>query len=117
MPGQKYRLPEGAKLSSFAHRLSSTLRARQMSPREAAKAAAVSPSVITGWTTGSSPRDLQKVKRLADHIGVSFTWLVTGEHEKGEDQRAHHVSQLELAAREVVEICAGALTIKVSKNF
>lgn len=67
--------------SNWGTRLRAILKERGMSVRKAARVAGVSPSVLDSWTSGATPKDLMAVKRLADDLGVSFSWLVIGERE------------------------------------
>lgn len=67
---------------SWGRRFAEVLKEKKISQREAARAAKVSPSVLNGWLQGASPNDFAKVKLLADHLGVSFTWLLTGMDDK-----------------------------------
>src|SRR5689334_4000781 len=62
-------------------RLSKLLKEKKVTYRTAARFAGVSPSVIDSWTSGASPNDLLAVKRLCDHLGVSFSWILTGTYE------------------------------------
>lgn len=66
--------------SLFAKNLGNILRERQLSLRAAAKMAGVSPSVVSGWSAGAQPTNVLAVHRLAKALGVSFEWLLTGEH-------------------------------------
>lgn len=59
-----------------------TLADKNLSQKQAAKIAGVRPSVVNGWVAGVSPQNFEAVKKLADEIDVSFTWLLTGELEK-----------------------------------
>lgn len=63
---------------NWGRRLADVLKDKAISQKEAARAAKVSPSVLNGWLQGASPNDFTKVKMLADHLRVSFTWLLTG---------------------------------------
>ena len=72
------------KTSNWGKRLQHILKEKQITQREAAQVAGVQPSVIAGWTAGQSPNDFVKVKQLADHLGVSFTWLLTGTNDQKE---------------------------------
>lgn len=64
-------------------RLQKILNEKRLSLRELSRHIKVSPSVISGWLKGNSPTDLILIKNLSEHLGVSFSWLLTGEHEKG----------------------------------
>lgn len=66
----------------WEERLRAVLREKGISFRKAADLARVAPSVVNDWSSGTSPQDLQAVKRLCDKLNISFTWLLTGEHEK-----------------------------------
>ncbi len=70
--------------SNWGERLRAVLKEKKVSLRRAAKIADVSPSVLDSWTSGSTPKDLYAVKRLADNLGVSFSWLVIGEREENQ---------------------------------
>jgi transcriptional regulator with XRE-family HTH domain len=60
-------------------RLKSILSERKISLRKAAAIAGVSPSVMDSWTSGATPSDMLAVKKLSDSLGVSFSWLLTGQ--------------------------------------
>ena len=64
-------------------RLRAVLREKELTLRKAASIAGVAPSVMDSWSSGASPTDLNAVKRLCDSMEISFTWLLTGDHEKG----------------------------------
>jgi transcriptional regulator with XRE-family HTH domain len=70
--------------SNWGVRLKAVLKEKGYSLRKAAKVAGVSPSVLDSWTSGSTPKDLQAVKMLADELSVSISWLLLGEHEARE---------------------------------
>lgn len=67
----------------FAKLLRSLMTERGMTIRQAAELAGVGPSTIDDWRSGQLPEDYSAVKRLAAALGVSFSFLLTGE----EDQR------------------------------
>lgn len=64
-------------------RLQKILKEKKLSLRELSRHTKVSPSVISGWLKGNSPTDLILIKNLSEHLGVGFSWLLTGSHEKG----------------------------------
>jgi transcriptional regulator with XRE-family HTH domain len=68
--------------SPFSKILKSLSKERGLTIRELANAAGVSPSTINDWQSGSSPEDYLAVKKLADYLGVSFSFLLTGQEEK-----------------------------------
>jgi transcriptional regulator with XRE-family HTH domain len=55
-----------------------------MKVREAARIARVGSSTITSWRAGAHPMDLLAVRRLAEALGVSFSFLLTGEADRRE---------------------------------
>ncbi len=58
-----------------------------MTVRQAATIAGVGSSTIDDWRGGALPEDYSAVKRLAKDLGVSFSFLLTGE-EEGRDPTA-----------------------------
>ncbi|AHI04974.1 hypothetical protein BDW_02330 [Bdellovibrio bacteriovorus W] len=64
-------------------RLQDVLSEKNISRRQLAKTINVAPSVIDSWVKGATPNDLKAVKRLADYMDCSFSWLLTGEDEAG----------------------------------
>lgn len=52
---------------------------KRISIRKTAAAAGVSPSTIDDWRSGTTPTDYYAVRKLAQRLGVSFEWLLTGE--------------------------------------
>jgi transcriptional regulator with XRE-family HTH domain len=69
--------------NNWGERLKTLIKEKGLTLRKASTIAGVSPSVIDSWINGASPTDLIAVKKLADHLDISFTWLLTGENEKG----------------------------------
>lgn len=65
--------------NEWGQRLKAILNERKISLRKAAGIAGVSPSVMDSWTSGATPSDMLAVKKLADALGVSFSWLLTGQ--------------------------------------
>jgi len=65
--------------NEWGQRLKSVLAERKISLRKAAAIAGVSPSVMDSWTSGATPSDMLAVKKLSDSLGVSFSWLLTGQ--------------------------------------
>lgn len=68
-------------MTTWRQRLVDIIKAKDLTQREVAQLAGVSTSTVNAWTAGSSPRNPVAVKRLCDKLGVSFTWMMTGEHE------------------------------------
>lgn len=63
-------------------RLQKILTEKKISIRELSRNSKVAPSVISGWLKGNSPTDLILIKNISENLGVSFSWLLTGSHEK-----------------------------------
>lgn len=64
---------------SFAQRLKKLLSEKDISLRKAAKIAEVSPGTLTNWTSNGTPKDFKAVKKLADALGTSMSFLLIGE--------------------------------------
>lgn len=71
-----------AKSIAFNHKLRSLMTKRQLTVRDTAKLAGVSPSVIQSWMSDAVPHDLEAVSRLADALNVGFKELILGVDEK-----------------------------------
>lgn len=54
---------------------------RGLTIRRAAEIADISDSTIDDWRNGATPADYLAVKRLAAHLGVSLSFILTGEDE------------------------------------
>ena len=67
----------------FAKILRSLMSEKGITVRQAAEVAGVGVSTIDDWRGGALPEDYSAVKKLAHNLGVSFSFLLTGE----EDQR------------------------------
>lgn len=64
---------------SFGRKLSALMKSRNLRISDVSAIAQVSLSVVHGWMTGTNPRDLMAVKRLADSLNVQFAELLLGE--------------------------------------
>lgn len=71
------------KTDHWGNRLKAVLKEKGISARKASTLAGVSHSVLDSWTSGATPKDLHAVKKLADSLQISFSWLLIGEHESG----------------------------------
>ena len=65
----------------FGKILRSLMSERDMTIRQAAAHAGVSASTVDDWRGGALPEDYSAVKRLADALNVSFSFLLTGEED------------------------------------
>lgn len=66
----------------FAKTLKTVLRQKAITTGELAKEINVSPKTISDWLTGRTPRDLDAVKRCADHLKVSVHFLLYGQDDR-----------------------------------
>ncbi len=64
--------------SSFSNRLVALMTERGLTLRDAAKISGVSLSTVQSWRSGSIPHDWMAVKKLADTLGTSLSYLLTG---------------------------------------
>ncbi|WP_041577215.1 helix-turn-helix domain-containing protein [Bdellovibrio bacteriovorus] len=92
MKSEKRRLNESND-EHWGNRLQSVLDEKGISRRQIAKAIGVAPSVIDSWVRGAAPNDLKAVKRLADNVDCSFSWLLTGEEEAGNGRTVSELFQ------------------------
>lgn len=67
--------------SPFTKILNRLLDERHLGIREAARIAGVGPSTIMSWKSGALPEDYQAVKRLAEGMGTTLSFLLTGEND------------------------------------
>jgi transcriptional regulator with XRE-family HTH domain len=63
----------------FASRLNQLMQERQMTVREAALQAGVATSTVQNWRSGHLPTDFSAIRRLAQALDFSFSFLLTGE--------------------------------------
>ncbi len=76
------RKSRAVSIEHWGHRLANVLAEKKISHRASAKLAGVSASVLDSWVKGASPGDLAAVMKLAEALGVSFSWLLVGTYEK-----------------------------------
>lgn len=67
------------KTTPFTRLLNSLMSERQLGVREAARICGVSPSTVTDWRSGTIPDDFMAVRTLAKELGVTMSFLLTGE--------------------------------------
>lgn len=65
----------------FAKLLVDLMKEKNMTVRSAATVAGVGASTIVSWRSGALPEDYRAVKALAQALGVSFSFLLTGEED------------------------------------
>jgi transcriptional regulator with XRE-family HTH domain len=66
-------------LSPFSALLVKLMREKNMTVRTAAKIANVGASTLVNWRSGALPEDFRAVRALSKALGVSFSFLLTGE--------------------------------------
>ena len=54
---------------------------RDMTLKDASEIAGVSISTISDWRNGTTPEDYQAVQKLANHLGVSLSFILTGKED------------------------------------
>ena len=62
------------------------LKTRGLSVSKAAKLAAIPPSTVAAWTSGTTPKDPIATASLADVLGVSINYLLFGESDPAESK-------------------------------
>ena len=75
--GKSKRRPR--EVAAFAKLLTELMAEKQMTVRRAAEIGGVGASTIVSWRSGSLPEDFRAVRALAKALGVSFSFLLTGE--------------------------------------
>lgn len=65
--------------SPFRKILCELMTRHQMSVRDAARVAGVAASTISNWRGGAAPEDHMALRRLADYLGVTLGYLLTGQ--------------------------------------
>lgn len=66
------------------------------------KATRVPVQTLHNWLTGQKPRDIDQVKRVADHFGVSLNYLCFGEIEKANKDLSEFRDEILAGVFEVV---------------
>ena len=79
---------------AFAKNLTALMTEKGMSVREAALAAGVSPSTIVDWRAGTAGTDYVSLCKLAKALGVSLSYLLTGEDDSRPNGELPSVTEL-----------------------
>ncbi len=66
---------------TFSRVLTALMTEKSMTLREAGKIAGVGVSTISSWRSGAAPEDYIAVRKLSKGLGVSLSFLLTGEDE------------------------------------
>lgn len=95
----------------FHQRLNRLMKQSRVTVRDAAGAAGVSHSTLENWRSGSSPKDYHAVRKLAAHLGVSLSYLLTGE----DDVQHLRIPVVQDAFSDGGEIFNGYLEVKIKR--
>lgn len=68
--------------SIFSKQLKGIMKSRCLTHKQVAEMAGVPVSTVNEWTSGRTPRNLEKVATLALRLGVSFSWLLIDRQEE-----------------------------------
>jgi len=74
-----YMSKKSPRITPFAKNLKALAKEKSLTIRQLATFAGVSPSTINDWQSGSAPENYLAVKKLAEELKVSFSFLLTGE--------------------------------------
>lgn len=80
----------------FSKRLSETRHTRNLSIRELARQAELSPTPLTNYESGETFPDIRTLETLAAVLAVSPSWLAFGEHGAEDKARAALEKALQL---------------------
>jgi transcriptional regulator with XRE-family HTH domain len=64
---------------NLKRQLKSLLESKDMTASQLARKAGVPKQSISGWLSGSNPRDIRQLKKVADALGTSVDHLVFGD--------------------------------------
>lgn len=95
----------------FGKRLTGLMNEQNLSVRAAAKVAGVAVSTLDNWRNGSPPRNFKSAQKLSRHLGVSLSFLLTGE----DDVRPDGVLKIEEVLIDGGEIFEGLLEVKIKR--
>lgn len=93
----------------FGKILAAVMKERRLSLKQVAQMSGVSVSVVSDWTAGNVPRDLEAVFRLSTSLGIEFSSLLLGHIE--EPKQVSSIAQL----FEEDEIFDGLVRINIKK--
>lgn len=78
----------------FSKILRGLMAEKKITVREAAKMAGVAVSTLDDWRGGAVPEDYLAVKKLAQSLGVSMAFLLTGEDEASSNSVSPSVTEV-----------------------
>ena len=96
---------------SFSERLKKLLDEKNISLRKAARIANVSPGTLTNWTSNGTPKYFKAVKKLAEALGTSMSFLLIGE----DDSRPWGNAQVTEAFLETRQLFDGYAKITITE--
>lgn len=67
--------------SPFAKILSRLMEENGLGIREAARIACVPASTVMSWRSGALPQNYMAVKKLAEHLGTTLSFILTGQND------------------------------------
>jgi len=70
----------------FGRLLTSLMKESKMTVKEASKVAGVSQSTISDWRAGATLEDYFSVQKLANELGVSLSFILTGKDDVVENE-------------------------------
>jgi transcriptional regulator with XRE-family HTH domain len=79
-------------IMNLKHQLRYYLELKEMSAAQLAKKAGVPKQSLSGWLSGSNPRDVRQIKRVADALGISVDNLIFG---TGNDNDRQKITELD----------------------
>lgn len=108
--------------SPFRKILCQLMEKQHLSVRRAAQIAGVAPSTVSNWRAGAAPEDYLALRRLADYLGVTLGYLLTGQADApqaNKDQDSQHTVLFEGYARILIHAPVGtetstAITLAIS---
>lgn len=65
-------------LMNLKNQLKAYIKDRDITATELCRKAKVPRSTLTEWLSGRSPKDMEKLKRVADVLDISIDWLCYG---------------------------------------
>lgn len=66
----------------FGNRLASKMKEQRMSVRDASSKCGVAVSTIQNWRNGASPKEFVALQNLAECLGTTLSYLLTGKDER-----------------------------------
>ena len=93
----------------LATNLRKLMRQRDMTTKRLSDEVSIPEGTLKTWLAGSAPRSLSDVRRVAQHLGVSFEFLIFGDenHPEGKlPKRKSYEVLLRLKLETIDDVCA-----------